>query len=28
LRGEQNTDVCSGGPGNDGFHPTCETQTQ
>jgi hypothetical protein len=28
FRGEQNTDVCMGGPGTDSFHPSCETQLQ
>jgi hypothetical protein len=28
IRGEQNTDVCIGGPGTDSFHPSCETSIQ
>jgi hypothetical protein len=28
IRGEQGVDVCIGGPGDDGFHPSCETENQ
>ena len=28
IRGEQDMNVCIGGPGIDSFHPSCETQTQ
>lgn len=28
IRGEQDVDVCIGGPDTDTFHPSCETQTQ